>query len=225
MTTLADAPSIPRQPHCSLPWCGRTGKIDMHHVIPRSQGGHDGPQLPICHECHMQHHSDSGFRLAFIYTSPVSDPSNYGWFATRRNGAAGWLRVYDEACDVVPFDDPLPDDTVFHDALAIQRHTDWLLSREVLNLSRSYNGAYADFRDFIIESCDLSPKSAGAWIKNRCDYGALEGHGVEHIGITRGVQVARLVSNGHDLATVMRDLRTMPREQFDSAYPTTGGTR
>lgn len=230
-----DAPSMLPQCHCALPFCGKApggatkvrivnGErleypefIDAHHVY----GKHIGPVWYICHECHMGHHFGDPDTMRL---TPVYDADLGKWYVRRSDGKAGWLVVYNEHADPIPFDDALPDATDFLDALSVQRYSDWLLSREVVDLSRAYGGETEEFRDFIIDACDLSPKSAGAWIRNRIAYGALQGEGVEYIGITRGVQVARLVATGHDLCGLMHDLRTMPREQFDSTYPT-GGTR
>jgi hypothetical protein len=78
------------QPFCSLPWCGRAfgepvhsrkfrvgGKlkryvypamIDMHDIIPRSRGGdrYDlDNNVPLCHDCHMQHHQIANKKLTF----------------------------------------------------------------------------------------------------------------------------------------------------------------
>ena len=36
--------------------CGRTGPLHAHHVIFRSQGGEDGPTVPLCPDCHAHVH-------------------------------------------------------------------------------------------------------------------------------------------------------------------------
>lgn len=41
---MMDAPSIDT-PYC--PFCGRSAQ-NRHHIIPRSQGGHDGPTVTVC---------------------------------------------------------------------------------------------------------------------------------------------------------------------------------
>jgi hypothetical protein len=59
-----DTPGIERQGYCCL--CGVNGIIEMHHVIRRAQGGHHGPQIPLCRECHQAHH-DGRHTLEFEY--------------------------------------------------------------------------------------------------------------------------------------------------------------
>lgn len=41
---LMDAPSI-TTPIC--PFCGKPS-TNRHHIVPRSQGGHDGPTIDVC---------------------------------------------------------------------------------------------------------------------------------------------------------------------------------
>jgi 5-methylcytosine-specific restriction endonuclease McrA len=43
--------------------CGSTYQISLHHIVFRSQGGLDGPRIPLCNHCHMRLHSEGGFRL------------------------------------------------------------------------------------------------------------------------------------------------------------------
>jgi hypothetical protein len=43
--------------------------IDYHDIVPRSQGGDPddlGNNVPLCHECHMAHHSNPNKRLTFL---------------------------------------------------------------------------------------------------------------------------------------------------------------
>jgi hypothetical protein len=85
------------QNYCALPWCGRSfgapyhsrvfliggdrvkltypSMVDYHDIIPRSAGGNPediANQVPLCHECHMAHHSDVFMRLEFGPGSVVS---------------------------------------------------------------------------------------------------------------------------------------------------------
>lgn len=41
---LMDAPSIET---ALCPFCGRPS-TNRHHIVPRSQGGHDGPTVTVC---------------------------------------------------------------------------------------------------------------------------------------------------------------------------------
>jgi hypothetical protein len=38
-------------------YCGATG-VEWHHVVPRAQGGVDGPQVPLCRNCHTRRHNE-----------------------------------------------------------------------------------------------------------------------------------------------------------------------
>jgi 5-methylcytosine-specific restriction endonuclease McrA len=33
--------------------CGSTYQVSLHHLIFRSQGGTNGPRLPLCGKCHI----------------------------------------------------------------------------------------------------------------------------------------------------------------------------
>ena len=56
---LMECPTMLPQKWCSR--CGRTGIIEMHHVVPRSRGGHRGPVVALCERCHHHHHSVSPY--------------------------------------------------------------------------------------------------------------------------------------------------------------------
>ena len=108
------------QYYCSLPWCGKgcgmplksrkfrvSGKlerfvypyeIDMHDIVPRSQGG-DAESLdnnvPICHSCHMAHHNDPSMKLTFdVENSSVE----------RADGKSGSLILGERSPDDAPPD-------------------------------------------------------------------------------------------------------------------------
>lgn len=51
----------PRDPDWHIPWCGHGLAGEHHHVTKRSQGGKDGPQVFLCHDCHNE--VDNGSRL------------------------------------------------------------------------------------------------------------------------------------------------------------------
>jgi hypothetical protein len=80
-----ETPGIPRQSYCC--YCGKGGVVEMHHVIPRSQGGHAGPQVPLCQSCHTRHHSVSA--LQFDHVAGV-------WYAGPRGGHMIALAVASE---------------------------------------------------------------------------------------------------------------------------------
>lgn len=44
--------------------CGSTWLVALHHIIFRSQGGHNQPRLPLCGNCHHKLHNAAGFRAA-----------------------------------------------------------------------------------------------------------------------------------------------------------------
>jgi hypothetical protein len=52
---LMEGPSLLTEPYCAS--CGISGHTERHHVVPRSQGGHDGPLLTLCRECHGSAHA------------------------------------------------------------------------------------------------------------------------------------------------------------------------
>ena len=64
---------------CAVVWCRRSGPLDVHHVIKRSQGGADDPGnpmggapgnlIPLCRRCHDQTDFPKATRLVF---APVS---------------------------------------------------------------------------------------------------------------------------------------------------------
>ena len=100
------------------------------------------------------------------------------------------------------------------------KHYDYELSRLLL----SVKVPRADIEEWCVDELSISPKGVGGWLTKRLSYGALEGHGVEVLGVTNGYKVARIVEAGHDLAQVMYDFTTMPRAQFDETYRTTPKT-
>jgi len=59
----------------------------MHHVVARSRGGHDGPQVPLCRECHTSHHSVSALQFAYVDGT---------WYAGERGGHTLALQIAQE---------------------------------------------------------------------------------------------------------------------------------
>lgn len=41
---------------------GSTWEVALHHIIFKSQGGHNGPRIPLCNHCHTKLHADPVFR-------------------------------------------------------------------------------------------------------------------------------------------------------------------
>lgn len=70
--------------HRSTQWgkcekCGTDTYVEVHHVIPRSEGGEDGPTINVCMECHILIHSEAG------------QFKGWGWFG----GKVTWARHAD----------------------------------------------------------------------------------------------------------------------------------
>lgn len=42
--------------------CGSTWLVALHHIIFRSQAGHNQPRIPLCGTCHHKLHNKAGFR-------------------------------------------------------------------------------------------------------------------------------------------------------------------
>jgi len=45
--------------------CGSTWEVALHHLIFRSQGGVNGPRIPLCNICHMKLHNKPEFRKKY----------------------------------------------------------------------------------------------------------------------------------------------------------------
>ena len=72
--------------------------------------------------------------------------------------------------------------------------------------------------DWLADEFGFSRGSIAGYLSKNRLYGRLKGHSVESLGITRGYEVARACEAGHRLQDVMRDYRTMPREQWLEEY-------
>ena len=89
---LMDKPSIEHE-YC--PFCGRPA-TNRHHIVPRSQGGHDGPTVTVCgmgnaSGCHGEFHNR---RLHLRYTDRweylrTREPTKY----QTALGMEGWRPV------------------------------------------------------------------------------------------------------------------------------------
>ena len=210
-----------RQPFCCLPWCGRTGKIDMHHLIPRSQGGSDEDWnlAPLCHPCHMKHHSEE--HLAFL-----RDPDGGGLMVldpTTREYV--YCRVYNEFDQSVPFDEPTVPEALgttgerILELMDAGATCDYYLGRELAEGLESLCDDREALKEWLCDERDFSPKSFGSWLTKRLAYAALPDYAeVRRLGISKGYMVARLVKAGEDLGEVIDALHSMPRSQFDAQY-------
>ena len=68
LAALMDAPSVPRTERC--PVCGCQPTESEHHIVPRAQGGHDGPTVYLCgHGTRGCHGAAEDRRLHFAYRS------------------------------------------------------------------------------------------------------------------------------------------------------------
>ena len=66
LAVLMAAPSVPRHEWC--PTCGRATETTCHHIVPRAQGGHDGPTVYLCgHGTRGCHGAAEDRRLHFAY--------------------------------------------------------------------------------------------------------------------------------------------------------------
>lgn len=202
-----DWPSMDDQPFC--PVCGKTGKLDGHHVVHRSQGGEDGPIIYICRSCHAQHH-DVG-DIAFAWDGEWYWKDKISNKVTR-------FRIYDPQHDPVPFDEP--DDLwgELQHLLVLALKLDYLTA-EKLDALVGFYGDRKPVEEGMVDTLDFNPKSVKSYLTKRLRYYSLVGEGVDEIGVTAGCRLAKLVDEGHDSNTLVSDWLTMPREQFDATYP------
>jgi HNH endonuclease len=81
--------------------CGRRGRLDVHHIIKRSQGGSDfdlDALVALCRRCHEQ--TDAPLALGRFIVTPVGDgrftfqilrgPAKYRWSDNRGRFATGY---------------------------------------------------------------------------------------------------------------------------------------
>lgn len=64
---------------CTMPGCGSTYRLEKHHVVFRSQGGHNGPRRTLCfghHELCRLHVLHLRFRYGWEYLI-TQDPTKY----------------------------------------------------------------------------------------------------------------------------------------------------
>lgn len=226
---LMGCPSMEPQPFCALPWCGKTGAIDGHHVVPRSQGGRDGPQVYICHSCHMGHHDGTGPRLHFSYFRNTDTGTNEWFTWTDENTTPRALVVYDPTTDV-PGDreveetlGPLADD--IRKFKGTSDTLDYYLGK-LLGEAEMKVGDRKRLGEWCSDEFSISPRAVGSWLSKRISYGQLdELPGIPQLGITNGYLLVRVMKKhpDADLQVVLGDFCSMPKEQFREKYDMSSG--
>lgn len=195
-----------RQPYCSI--CGKTGKIDLHHVKPRSQGGKDTDDnlVALCRECHTRHHSEEHIDFVLV---------DGGWYA---NGEK--MHVYNE------FNQDAPQTTEdvlgslagdLRELKCTADQVDYFLSKEIAEANRKLNGDRRSLADWIVDNLSVSPRSVDSYLTKRLAYATLPDE-AKDLGITNGYRVYLLVQRGHALRDLLQDFRTMGRSHFDTKY-------
>lgn len=208
---LMQAPSMERQPFCALPWCGKTGKIDAHHVIPRSQGGAIGPLVYICHECHMKHHGEHP--LDFDYDPDQNDEGWGVWEGPEWNP----LVIYDETRDQEALcAEELLDWSELDEMMHLHDAQDYLIGLDLADKDKRV-GNRRELAEMVAERYNISENAVEGWISKRINYASLPKKAA-CLGITKGYLVFQLTKAGHDFNTVYADLCSMPRSQFNAQY-------
>jgi 5-methylcytosine-specific restriction endonuclease McrA len=61
------------QHHCQAPGCGRTRFLEVHHKIPRQQGGNNQPEnlVTLCGACHRLWHEKGGPVFNETWCTPI----------------------------------------------------------------------------------------------------------------------------------------------------------
>lgn len=228
---LMDCPSVPRQPYC--PVCGKTVALTEHHVVPRSQGGKDGPTIYLCGDgttgCHGLAEDN---RLHFRYDEEVQ---RWEWVlfdaATRYDlavfsGRYAPLHIYNPYADEVPFES---DDLLGELADQIRElkcssdQVDYYLSRELAEAEARLHGDRKTLAEWCIDNLDISPRSVESYLSKRIAYASLP-ESCATLGITNGYRIYRL-SVVYPLDEVLRDYQTMSRSQFNEQYGLTKSTK
>lgn len=208
-----------RQPFCALPWCGKTGKIDMHHIKRRSQGGgdEDSNLVPLCHECHMAHH-DGRTPLEFRSGTArwrSSDGVPSAWYA---------LAEYNEFDQSVPFDDSTEDEGDAVHAITAQlkdfastaNTLDYYVGRVLLELSELLTAA--EMKLLVEETFGLSPKSVPSFISRRKKIAKLDEQ-YASLGLTKLLLLAEAVEKSDQpIESLAIDLNVLSADDFAAAH-------
>ncbi len=102
---LMSCPSVPKLPYC--PVCGKAGPTTEHHLVPRADGGHDGPTIFLCgHGTAGCHGKAEDKRLHFNYYSEHSCLSAWYWVETPSPTKGGDIVWSDEEAALVPQSEP-----------------------------------------------------------------------------------------------------------------------
>ena len=201
-----------RQPYCSLPWCGKTGVIDLHHVKPRSQGGTDDDEnlVALCHECHMKHHGEK--HIEFRYTDGH-------WFA---NGQS--MHVYNPMFqggqNTATVDDGVK---LWHltqelrEAMSEKSYGEWEVARVISEAKIVFPETYDEW---LMEEMHLPSTNAARSIASKRMLWYAMGKKVAHLGPTRGYRVARASKKHFDmfLDDILADEEELSVEDFEAKY-------
>jgi len=58
--------------------CGSTENLELHHLVPRCNGGGDGETEVLCHRCHVRLHAEAGHYAAWGRAGAQAVLSQYG---------------------------------------------------------------------------------------------------------------------------------------------------
>ena len=189
--------------------------IEMHDVRNRGNGGDKydlDNNVPLCHECHTRHHSSSPFIFEEIDGVLCADGKP--------------LYVYNE------FDQGIAssvDEDVenalggraarIRELMSVGASADYYLGQQLNLAVKDLHGDKGALKTWACDEFNISERSFDSWLSKRRAYGSLpEYDEVVSLGITKGYLVARMVNEGNQLESVVNDLLTMPRDQFDATY-------
>ena len=58
--------------------CSATERLEIHHVVPRCNGGGDGATQVLCHDCHVRLHAEAGHYAAWGLAGAQAVLAQYG---------------------------------------------------------------------------------------------------------------------------------------------------
>jgi general stress protein YciG len=58
--------------------CAATTNLEIHHVVPRCNGGGDGATQALCHDCHVRLHAAAGHYAAWGLAGAQAVLAQYG---------------------------------------------------------------------------------------------------------------------------------------------------